>query len=101
MFRRALISTIIYIFLTLVGLFFLVPLLWPILASINPSATLAVKWPAAPSLANYATILTNGVVIPPFTNSAIMAISTMVLVVILSGLAAYPLSRFQIRFKNT
>ncbi|GHO89316.1 carbohydrate ABC transporter permease [Dictyobacter formicarum] len=101
MFRRALISTVIYIFLTLVGLYFLVPLLWPVLASINPAATLAVKWPATPSLANYTTILTNGVVIPPFTNSAIMAISTMVLVVILSGLAAYPLSRFQFRFKNT
>ncbi|GCE08327.1 carbohydrate ABC transporter permease [Dictyobacter aurantiacus] len=101
MFRRAIISTIIYIFLTLLGLFFLVPLLWPVLASINPAATLAVKWPTAPSLSNYATILTNGVVIPPFTNSAIMAISTMILVVILSGLAAYPLSRFQFRFKNT
>ncbi|GLV55323.1 sugar ABC transporter permease [Dictyobacter sp. S3.2.2.5] len=101
MFRRAIISTIIYIFLTLLGLFFLVPLLWPVLASINPAATLAVKWPGAPSLSNYATILTNGVVIPPFTNSAIMAISTMILVVILSGLAAYPLSRFQFRFKNT
>ncbi|GCE31471.1 sugar ABC transporter permease [Dictyobacter alpinus] len=101
MVRRALISTIMYIFLTLLGLFFLVPLLWPVLASINTSASLAVKWPDHPSFDNYTTILTNGVVIPPFTNSAIMAISTMVLVVILAGLAAYPLSRFQFRFKNT
>ncbi|GCE24082.1 carbohydrate ABC transporter permease [Dictyobacter kobayashii] len=101
MLRRTIISTIIYIFLTLLGLFFLVPLLWPVLASINPAATLAVKWPDHPSLENYITILTNGVVIPPFTNSAIMAISTMILVVILSGLAAYPLSRFRFRFKNT
>jgi multiple sugar transport system permease protein len=34
-------------------------------------------------------------------NSAIMAISTMALVVILSGFAAYPLSRFYFRFKKT
>lgn len=100
MFRRNIISTLMYVSLTLLGLLFLVPLLWPVLASINTSASLAVKIPAHPSLVNYITIISNGLVIPPFTNSAIMAVSTMVLVVILAGLAAYPLSRFQFPFKG-
>jgi multiple sugar transport system permease protein len=97
--RRIVIPTSIYVLLTLIGLFFLVPLLWPILASINPAATLNVAIPANPSLDNYISIIASGLVIPPFTSSAIMAISTMLLVIILSGLAAYPLSRYQFPFK--
>jgi multiple sugar transport system permease protein len=97
--RRVLIPGFIYLFLTIIGLFFLVPLAWPILASINPAATLVVQWPATPGLTNFVAIIANGLVISPFTNSLIMAISTMLLVMILASLAAYPLSRYQFRFK--
>ena len=41
--RRVLSTTPVYIILIVIGLFFLIPLLWPILASINPQATLAVS----------------------------------------------------------
>jgi multiple sugar transport system permease protein len=99
--RRFVIPTFLYVFLTLVGLYFLIPLLWPIFASINTSATLALQWPASPNLTNYITIITDGLVVQPFTNSLIMAISTMVLVIVFSGLAAYPLSRYNFRFKAT
>src|SRR6266700_3831244 len=99
--RRIVIPTFIYIFLTLVGLYFLVPLLWPVLASINTSATLALLWPTSPSLTNYITIISNGLVVQPFANSLIMAVSTMALVIVFSGLAAYPLSRYNFRFKAT
>jgi multiple sugar transport system permease protein len=101
MLRKTISSGIIYLFLIVIGLFFLIPLFWPILASINPAATIAVKLPEHPSLDNYITIITNGLVLQPFTNSAILAISTMVLVVILAGLAAYPLSRFHFHLKKT
>ncbi len=97
--RRVIIPSFIYILLTIFGLLFLIPLLWPILASFNPTATLSVVLPTHPSLINYITIITNGLVIPPFTSSAIMSISTMILVIILSGMAAYPLSRYHFRFK--
>jgi multiple sugar transport system permease protein len=99
--RRFVIPTFIYVFLILVGLYFLTPLLWPIFASINPSATLALQWPSAPSLINYITIITDGLVVQPFTNSMIMAVCTMALVIVFSGLAAYPLSRYNFRFKAT
>ncbi|HET7638892.1 MAG TPA: carbohydrate ABC transporter permease, partial [Ktedonobacteraceae bacterium] len=98
--RRGLTSLSVYILLVIGGLFFLVPLLWPILASVNPSATLSVTVPAHFSLINFQTIITNGLVAQPFTNSSIIAISTMLLVCILSGLAAYPLSRYQFSFKG-
>lgn len=98
--RRGLTSLSAYVILVILGLFFLVPLLWPILASFNPSASLSVTIPRPFSLINYQTILTNGLVAQPFSNSLILAISTMVLVIILASLAAYPLSRYQFRFKG-
>ena len=98
--RRPLTSISAYLILVLLGLFFLVPLLWPILASFNPNATLSVTIPTHFSLINFQTILTNGLVAGPFTNSLILAVSTMILVIILSGLAAYPLSRYHFRLKG-
>jgi multiple sugar transport system permease protein len=98
--RRGLTSTFAYVIMVIIGLFFLVPLLWPILASFNPRATLSVTLPAHFSLINFQTIITNGLVAEPFANSLILAISTMLLVSILAGLAAYPLSRYQFRFKG-
>jgi multiple sugar transport system permease protein len=98
--RRAFGSTLIYIILTLIGLFFLIPLLWPLLSAFNTNATLSLKWPSPFSLDNFVSIISSGLVGIPFANSAIMAISTMLLVIILSGMAAYPLSRYQFRFKG-
>src|SRR6266568_245528 len=98
--RRGLTSTLAYVILVFLGLFFLVPLLWPVLASLNPSASLSVTVPAHFSLINFQTIITNGLVAGPFGNSLILAISTMLLVIILAGLAAYPLSRYQFPLKG-
>lgn len=98
--RRVLSTTPTYIILIALGLFFLIPLLWPILSSFNPDATLSLSWPKTPSLANFITIISDGTVVQPFTNSLILAVSTMLLTVIFSGLAAYPLSRYQFRFKR-
>lgn len=98
--RRSLISISAYVILVILGLFFLVPLLWPILASFNPSASLSLAIPRPFSLINYQTIITNGIIPRPFANSLILALSTMLLVIILAGLAAYPLSRYQFRFKG-
>lgn len=98
--RRFLGTAPSYIILVALGLFFLIPLLWPILASFNPAATLSLSLPNHPSLENFITILSNGTVAQPFANSLILGLSTMLLTVILSGLAAYPLSRYQFRFKR-
>src|SRR5258708_26424399 len=98
--RRGLSSLSAYLILVILGIFCLVPLLWLILSSFNPSATLSVTIPAHFSLINYQTIIPNGLVAGPFGNSLILAISTMLLVIILAGLAAYPLSRYQFPFQG-
>lgn len=98
--RRFFGTTSIYIILIALGLFFLIPLAWPILAAFNPEATLSLEIPAHPGLDNFIAIISSGLVARPFANSAIMAIGTMLLVIILSGLAAYPLSRYQFRLKG-
>jgi multiple sugar transport system permease protein len=89
-----------YVILVLLGLFFFLPFLWVLLSSINPAASLSVEVPAHPTLENFHHILATGLVAQPFKNSFILAASTMVLTVVLSGLAAYPLSRYQFRFKS-
>jgi multiple sugar transport system permease protein len=98
--RRATPSISAYVVLVLLGLFFILPFLWVLLSSINPDASFAVQVPAHPTLENFHHIIATGLVAQPFKNSFILAASTMVLTVVLAGLAAYPLSRYQFRFKS-
>ena len=98
--QRTLPSATAYGVLTLLGLFFALPFIWVVLSSFDRSATLSVEIPAHPTLDNFHQILANGLVAQPFKNSFILAGGTMVLSVVLSGLAAYPLSRYHFRFKS-
>lgn len=93
-------SLLAYLILTAIGLFYLAPFVWLVFSSINPVATFEIQFPAHPGLGNFSAILTSGAVARPFANSFILAISTMILTIILAGLAAYPLSRYQFRFKG-
>ena len=98
--RKTIPSALAYLVLVLLGLFFLVPFTWLVLASVNPAATFAVEFPRHATLSNFQTILTNGLVKDPFKNSFIIAISTMLFTISLAGLAAYPLSRYSFRGKS-
>ena len=98
--RRSAPSVLAYGVLVFLGLFFALPFVWVVLSSLNTSATFSVQIPAHPTLENFHTILSSGLVAQPFKNSFILAGSTMVLTVVLAGLAAYPLSRYQFRFKS-
>src|ERR671937_122457 len=98
--RRSVPSIAAYAILVLLGLFFILPFIWVVLSSLNPAATFAVTLPAHPTLENFHQILATGLVVKPFRNSFILAGSTMVLSVVLSGLAAYPLSRYHFPFKS-
>jgi multiple sugar transport system permease protein len=97
--RRNVPSLMAYIVLGLLALFFILPFAWLVLSSFNPAATFAVEIPQHATLDNFRTILTDGLVKDPFKNSAIIAFSTMLLTIALSGLAAYPLSRYAFRGK--
>ena len=86
--------------LALVGLAFLVPLAWIILAAFDPAATVSIALPGSFTLSNFTEILNTDQTFRPLWNSAVLSFGTAALTVACSLLAAYPLSRYQQRFKK-
>ncbi|MEX1031362.1 MAG: carbohydrate ABC transporter permease [Paenibacillaceae bacterium] len=89
-----------YLVLSLIGIAFIVPLLWMIFASIDPNANLMLKIPKHITLNNLKDILTNTENQRAFINGIFLSLGQAVLVVIVAGLAAYPLSRYSLRYKS-
>ncbi len=89
-----------YLILCVLTVFFAAPFLWVLLSSVNPAASFSVEIPTHPTLDNFGAVISSGLVGRPFLNSFILAGSTTVLTIIFSGMAAYPLSRYQFRFKS-
>lgn len=90
---------IAYIVLAILAVVFVIPLTWVVLASFDANATLAVSAPTL-TLDNYAEVLTNAANLRSFGNGLLMALGTSIFVVIFAMLAAYPLSRFEMRHKK-
>jgi multiple sugar transport system permease protein len=88
------------IVLILLGLFFLLPMLWMIFASIDSNPDWAIKLPS-PTLANFADVLGRADAINSFRSSLILAGTTTLVTTVLSLLTAYPLSRMHIPFKRS
>lgn len=87
--------------LVIVAVAFIVPLAWLLLASINPSATVSVTVPTSPTLENYRTVLTPELTFTPLLNSLVISGSTALITVLVAVLAAYPLSRYKMRFNRS
>ncbi|MGQ7294933.1 carbohydrate ABC transporter permease [Quadrisphaera sp. KR29] len=87
--------------LVVVGLAFLVPLAWVVLSSVNPSATVSVSVPTSPTLRNYSEVLTWELTLRPLWNSVLVSGSTALITVAVATLAAYPLSRYAMRFNRS
>ncbi|MFC7404304.1 carbohydrate ABC transporter permease [Georgenia alba] len=86
--------------LLLVAAAFSVPLLWVVLASIDPQATLAVRWPDPPSAENFRAVLNTETTFRPMWNSLVLCGGATLVTVVCSALAAYPLSRYSSRAKR-
>ncbi|GAA3922571.1 carbohydrate ABC transporter permease [Microbacterium invictum] len=84
--------------LIVIGLIFLLPLLWVVLASVDSSAGYQVKIPTEPTLSNFADILTPELTLRPLLNSVLLSTAAALVTVVASILAAYPLSRYRSRF---
>ena len=80
--RRERKTIIQYIVLVILALLFFVPLLWLLLASINPNANPTITMPKQFSLGNFAQIFTNPDNLRGFLNSFIIAGVTSVTVVV-------------------
>lgn len=86
------------LFLVFVG--FVLPILWLLLASLDPHAGQIIRVPGEPSLENYAAVFRDPNNVRGFLNSLAISGLQSVVVVILSFLAAYPLSRYRLGWKK-
>lgn len=86
--------------LLLIGACFVLPLLWLVFASLDASAGHEARVPRQVSLANFAAIMTPGLLFQPLWNSMVLSAGTAAVNLVAAVLAAYPLSRYQSRFNK-
>lgn len=86
--------------LVLLALVFLLPLTWLLSASVNADATYELTAPTTLTLANFSAIMNAQQTFMPLLNSFILAFGAAAVTVAAAVLAAYPLSRYQLRFKR-
>ncbi|GAB3404540.1 carbohydrate ABC transporter permease [Schumannella luteola] len=85
--------------LVLIGVAFLLPMVWLVLASFDTRATLTAKAPEF-TLDNFTKVLTPENAWIPLGNSLIISAGTALLTVVVAVLAAYPLSRYSLRINR-
>ncbi|MWV42341.1 ABC transporter permease subunit [Paenibacillus sp. HJL G12] len=99
--QRKLIYRILpYIILSFIGICFLLPLLWVLVASVDPNAMQSLKMPKQITAGNYVDVLTSHENQRAFVIGLLMSLGQAVIVVLLALLAAYPLSRYQLKYKK-
>lgn len=86
--------------LIVIALCFLLPLAWLVLASLDVKASYQTQLPAEFSLDNFRAVLTPELTFRPLWNSVLLSGGAAIVTVLASILAAYPLSRFNLRFNK-
>lgn len=89
-----------YVVLAGVALLFLLPLLWMLFSSIDTHAIQAIQLPKQPTLANFMAILTDSNIMRSFGIGLLVSGFQAIFVVLISVLAAYPLSRYPLPWKK-
>jgi multiple sugar transport system permease protein len=98
--RKATAAILANIVLSIIGLCFLIPLAWLILASLDVRATYQTQIPERLSLDNFVAVFTADLTFRPLWNSLLLSGGAAVVTVLASVLAAYPLSRYTMRFNK-
>lgn len=93
-------KVIAYIVLSILALLFVLPVAWVLLASFDTNASQAIAWPTEWTVQNYVSAITSPDNLRAFGNGLILALGQSALVVVCAGLAAYPLSRYEMRHKQ-
>ncbi|HEY3505542.1 MAG TPA: carbohydrate ABC transporter permease [Actinocatenispora sp.] len=88
------------IVLGVIGLAFLVPLLWVVTTSVGEGQTLKVTWPEHFTGTNFAHVTTVDILFRPLLNGLILCGGGTLVTVVVAILAAYPLSRYKSRLKR-
>ncbi|MWB96979.1 carbohydrate ABC transporter permease [Agromyces seonyuensis] len=87
--------------LSAIGILFLVPLLWIVFSSFDESATVSMSLPEHWTLDNYAQVMNWDQTWLPLLNSIAISFGTALITVVVGVLAAYPLSRYRMRFQRS
>ena len=96
--RRAAAAAVAYAVLVLVAVAFLLPAVWLLLAAFDPEASSRISLPDRLSAGNFAAVATADILFVPVLNSLWVCGGAALVTVAASVLAAYPLSRFGLRF---
>ena len=86
--------------LGLIAVAFVAPLLWLGFSALDPNAQTSVRVPAHPGLANFRAVMTMDTTFRPLWNGLLLCGGSALLTVFVATLAAYPLSRYQTRFRK-
>ncbi|MFV0503361.1 MAG: carbohydrate ABC transporter permease [Lachnospirales bacterium] len=89
-----------YLLLIIFAVCFVLPLVWVFAASVDPNALQTIKMPDEITLDNYKSIISDPVNVRSFVIGLAMSLSQAFFVVIIGGIAAYPLSRYRLNFKQ-
>ena len=98
--RKTVSAVAAYGVLALVAIFFIAPLIWLVLAAFEPAASVGSPAPLVLSWSNFGKVLNWSTTFEPLINSCILSGVTAVITVFTALLAAYPLSRYQMRFRK-
>lgn len=89
-----------YVILVIVGLIFLLPLLWVIIASLDQHAIQSIKMPEKWTVQNYIDVISDKANQRSFATGLLTSLGQSFFVVVFASLAAYPLSRYQLKYNN-
>lgn len=89
-----------YAVLAAIAVLFLIPLLWIFLASFDAHPLQSIKVPAEWTGQNYIEVLKSSKNQKAFGNGLLISVSEAVIVVTLAAMAAYPLSRYELKHKR-
>jgi len=92
------ISSLANVVLAMVAVVFLLPLAWLLLAAVDPAASSRTQVPETLTLDHFSAVLTTELTLRPLTNSLLLSTVAGTVTVVASVLAAYPLSRYRLRF---
>ncbi|MGW1681925.1 carbohydrate ABC transporter permease [Saccharopolyspora sp. NPDC002376] len=98
--RRRSVAVVVHLVLAVVALAFLAPLLWLLTAAFDADAALTAKVPEAFTLDNFAQVLSWDQSGRPLWNGLLMCGGAALISVVAAVLCAYPLSRYQLRFRR-
>ncbi|MDA3644683.1 carbohydrate ABC transporter permease [Saccharopolyspora indica] len=98
--RRRSVSVVVHLVLAVVALAFLAPLLWLLTAAFDADAALSAKVPETFTLDNFAQVLSWEQSGRPLWNGLLMCAGAALISVGAAVLCAYPLSRYQLRFRR-